>query len=148
MTTIGSVHNTLQRDMWTIGLDWKDAYQYILINLRMKRFLAFQVGKELWQYTTMLFKLSIVPEIFNRLLHERNIAKMMVLVYLDDFLIVAWSSGGCLKQICIARDVLQEVGELIFVEMPVCPRSSCGLESSGALRCVHLTAEKALAFTD
>lgn len=83
----------------------------------MKKFLAFQVDKETWEYRVMSFRLSIAPQIFTRLisalLTRLTLLEVAVLVYLDTFFIVVESKEECVSH--IVRDVFQEAGFIINV---------------------------------
>lgn len=143
MTTLESVHNTLQKNVSTISLGLKVVYCHILAYLRMMKFLAFQESKEMMQFRVSS-RLIIAPQIFNLLISgllTRLISgKVLVLAYFDDFLIV---SEECVSQSCIVRDAFQEA-YIIINKKKSClfqNRSSHGLGSSVSL---CLPAAKAL----
>lgn len=90
------------------------AYCNIPILPRMRKFLAFKVVKETWKFRVVHLGLSIAPQNFTRLisvfLTRLTSLKVVVLAYLDGFLMIVNSKEKCVRRILIVIDVFQKIG--------------------------------------
>lgn len=155
MTTVESVNNELQEDIWAINLVLKDVHWHVQIHPRLRRFTAVQVGKETWQFRVMPLRLSLVLQIFNRLI-SAPLARLTLSKWqcwhISDFLIVAESKEECVRKSHIQQSVFQEAGLIISLEKLyfVLEQKFTLLRinwcSQTSLLC--LLADKALAFTE
>ena len=123
MVTVAQVRATLSKGDWLASLDLQDAYWHVPIHARYRRFLAFQVGSETFQFTRLPFGLSLAPRVFTKLskVVSTVLAKMGVttLMYLDDWLVYSPSKEKTLTNVRVAMKVLGEMGFVINV-----PKSS------------------------
>ena len=90
METLDSVRLALRKNDWAISLDLKDAYFYIPIHRKSKRYLWFHFMGKKYQFRALPFGLSPSPYAFSRIVkvvtkHCRRMG-MRLHVYLDDWL--------------------------------------------------------------
>ncbi|KAK3895260.1 hypothetical protein Pcinc_001010 [Petrolisthes cinctipes] len=123
MVSVAQVRTVLRKGDWLASLDLKDAYWHVLIHPRFRRFLAFQVGTETFQFTRLPFGLSLAPRVFTKLVRvvASRLAEAGVptLMYLDDWLLHAPSKEQVANNVQVARGVLEEMGFLLNI-----PKSS------------------------
>ncbi|KAK3880633.1 hypothetical protein Pcinc_014878 [Petrolisthes cinctipes] len=123
MVSVAQVRTVLRKGDWLASLDLKDAYWHVLIHPRFRRFLAFQVGTETFQFTRLPFGLSLAPQVFTKLVRvvASRLAEAGVptLMYLDDWLLHAPSKEQVANNVRVARGVLEEMGFLLNI-----PKSS------------------------
>ncbi|KAK3886697.1 hypothetical protein Pcinc_009163 [Petrolisthes cinctipes] len=123
MVSVAQVRTVLRKGDWLASLDLKDAYWHVPIHPRFRRFLAFQVGTETFQFTRLPFGLSLAPRVFTKLVRvvASRLAEAGVptLMYLDDWLLHAPSKEQVANNVRVARGVLEEMGFLLNI-----PKSS------------------------
>ncbi|KAK3886844.1 hypothetical protein Pcinc_009030 [Petrolisthes cinctipes] len=123
MVSVAQVRTVLRKGDWLASLDLKDAYWHVPIHPRFRRFLAFQVGTETFQFTRLPFGLSLAPRVFTKLVRvvASRLAEAGVptLMYLDDWLLHAPSKEQVANNVQVARGVLEEMGFLLNI-----PKSS------------------------
>ena len=90
METPATIRESIQPGEWTFQVDLKDAYLHIPVHPAYRKYLRFSVGKDIFQFRTLPFGLSVAPRIFTyvlkpvvALLREKGIK---VHAYLDDWL--------------------------------------------------------------
>ena len=90
METPKSIQQAVQPGEWTFQIDIKDAYLHIPVRESYRKYLRFSVGREVFQFRTLPFGLSVAPRIFTltlrpviALLRSQGIR---VHAYLDDWL--------------------------------------------------------------
>ncbi|XP_045106652.1 uncharacterized protein LOC123501712 [Portunus trituberculatus] len=114
MLTVAQVHSVLREGDWLASLDLKDAYWHVPIHPRFRRFLAFQVGTETFQFTRLPFGLSIAPRVFTKLVRVVGAslaeAGISTLMYLDDWLIHSPTKEGVLNGVSVTLKVLGDMG--------------------------------------
>ncbi|CAJ0967008.1 unnamed protein product [Ranitomeya imitator] len=107
MESVSSAIKMLFPDCFMAAIDLKDAYYHVPIHRDYQKFLrvaVFVQGQlKHYQYAALPFGLSIAPRIFTKLMSEvmsflrsRNI---VIVPYLDDFLVIGRSVDHCLAQI-------------------------------------------------
>ena len=117
MVTVAQVRSALRKGDWLASLDLQDAYWHVPINRRFRRFLAFQVGAETYQFTRLPFGLSLAPRVFTRLAKVvgARLAGLGIptLMYLDDWLFHASSMDQVAANVSVARGVLADMGFIV-----------------------------------
>ncbi|XP_076052207.1 uncharacterized protein LOC143031779 [Oratosquilla oratoria] len=144
MVTVAQVRATLSKEDWLASLDLQDAYWHVPIHTRFRRFLAFQVGTETYQFTRLPFGLSLAPRIFTKLskivtsvLADQGVA---TLVYLDDWLVYSPSREKTLTSVLVAVRVLGEMGFLLNLpKSSLVPSVSNGIRLQRRCRCRNTT---------
>lgn len=98
-------------------MDLKDAYLLIPMHENSKKFLRFFYKNKLFQFNALPFGLSTAPFIFTKVLkpvieffREKGI---VLVVYLDDFLIFGKLKLECAKNVKIVSSLLQKLGLII-----------------------------------
>ncbi|XP_076030869.1 uncharacterized protein LOC143019053 [Oratosquilla oratoria] len=114
MVSVAQVRSVLREGDWLASLDLQDAYWHVPIHPRFRRFLAFQVGRETYQFTRLPFGLSLAPRVFTKLarvvgarLAEAGVSTLM---YLDDWLIHSPTEEGASTNVSVALRILTEMG--------------------------------------
>ncbi len=99
MVTTQQVRRALHPSCWMASIDLRDAFYHVPVNPRFKKFLAFKVGPEAYQFRLMPFGLKVAPAIFTRLIRVMCSALTLrgvnILPYLDDWLIWADTPDQC-----------------------------------------------------
>ena len=114
MTTVDMVRQTLRPGWFMASVDLKDAYWHIPIHPRFRPYLAFSAGQNFYQFRVLPFGLNIAPRMFTLMLkpvHARLAALgVQVLMYLDDWLILAPSADLCNSMVSTTLRVGTEMG--------------------------------------
>ena len=117
MTTLKEVRSTLPVGGYGTSIDLKDAYWHIPIHPYYRRFLGFAIGGKKYRFRVLPFGLNIAPRIFTKMckpiLKELRTRGILVLVYIDDWLIWGSSKEESLRNTEIVIEVLQRRGFLI-----------------------------------
>ena len=99
MTSVAQVRLTLRPGCWLASLDLRDAYWHVPIHPRYRPFLAFVARGQVFQFRVLPFGLNIAPRVFTKILQPvRSLLcdqGVQVLMYLDDWLIIAPSQVEC-----------------------------------------------------
>ena len=103
-----------------VSINLKDAYLQIPIHPSSRRFLRFTARGRAWQFKELCFGLSMVPQVFTRViapvssfLHQSGVR---MLQYLDDWLNLASSR----KDACWAREkVLSLCQALVYLGIKI-----------------------------
>lgn len=102
----------LSDNVWYTTLDLKSGYWQVKIRPEDRKKTTFSVGRELWQFTVMLFGLCNAPAIFEQLM-EKILAELLLkicLVYLDDVIIFGKRFEGMLGNLKL---IFQQIRKLI-----------------------------------
>ena len=90
MESVHSIRASLRRNAWAYSLDLRDAYFHIPVHRASRKFLRFQIGEDVFQFTALPFGLSTAPLVFTKVVtevkkicHERGVNLFQ---YLDDWL--------------------------------------------------------------
>lgn len=116
MLTVTQVRHALWEGAWTVSLDLSEAYWHVPVNRRLMRYLSVRLDDVTYQFAKLPFGLNVAPRIFTFLVKTalRPLIKkenIVILFYLDDWLIVADSEEACLAQ---SRRVVEYVSLLGF----------------------------------
>ncbi|CAJ0939098.1 unnamed protein product [Ranitomeya imitator] len=107
MESVSSAIKILFPDCFMAAIDLKDAYYHVPIHRAYQNFLrvaVFVQGQlKHYQYAALPFGLSIAPRIFTKLMSEvmsfLRSRDIVIVPYLDDFLVIGRSVDHCLAQI-------------------------------------------------
>jgi len=104
----------IQRNWWMISLDLRTAYRWIPIHPDDWDIQSFLFEGKYYQDRFLSFGLKIAPFVFQKITSSiQDILTQMgllVITYLDEFLIIAPDYQTCLKQTRIAIQLLQNLG--------------------------------------
>ncbi|XP_069618604.1 cohesin subunit SA-3 [Ranitomeya imitator] len=123
---MGTLKDPLDRkaDIFLKIVDLKDAYYHVPIHEDFQKFLRVAVLMEgnirHFQFRALPFGLSAAPRVFTKLVaevmaHLRE-SDILIIPYLDDFLIVGSSADHCLSQLESATSRLERLGWIINYE--------------------------------
>ena len=70
METPETIRLSLQKGEWVTSLDFSDAYFYIPISQRCRKYLRFFLGKKAYQFTALLFGLATAPLAFTKVVKQ------------------------------------------------------------------------------
>lgn len=151
MLTIAQVRLHLKRGDWLASLDLKDAYWHVPIHPRFRKFLAFRIGKDSFQFTRLPFGLSLAPRVFSRLTKvvASRLATLGVntLMYLDDWLVVSSSQQVAEQNVATTVATTGEMGfQLNYPKSALTPTQRLcwlGMEWDTSLARVRLSQENA-----
>ncbi|KAG1302908.1 hypothetical protein G6F64_010529 [Rhizopus arrhizus] len=115
-----ALRDILEKDDFLCKIDLKDAYVVVPIHPESQKYLAFENGGILYQYTSLAFGLSVAPRIFSKLmryaiesLREKGIR---LIYYLDDICIMEKSKEKMKQTVNLIRQHLEGLGFLINKE--------------------------------
>ena len=114
MTTIRHVRNSLPKGAWTCSIDLTDAYWHVPIAKNFRPYLGFSLGRKAYRFRAMPFGLNIAPRTFTKLVNVivsvlRTRGVLMV-AYLDDWLIWADNKQSCIDSTKIVLDLVANLG--------------------------------------
>lgn len=120
MLTVSQVRTLLPPGAVTCTIDLTDAYWHIPIARNRIPFLGFRLGKKAYSFKAMPFGLNIAPKIFTKLgkavvQHLRS-QGIMIVAYLDDWLIWAQSKKECVQAVQKVIDFIQSLGFCINIK--------------------------------
>jgi hypothetical protein len=91
METPQSIRRSLQKGMWTVSLDLKDAYFQVPIHPRSRKFLRICLEGKVYQFRALPFGVKTAPWIFTKIFKQLSIMLVrrgvMSNLYLDDWLV-------------------------------------------------------------
>jgi len=111
------VLNLITRNAYMATLDLKDAYYFLPINMKFRKYLRFKWNENLYEFTCLPFGLSIAPFIFAKLTKPivsilRKNGNVSV-VYLDDFWLCGESYQLCHQNVTETIKLLSYLGFVI-----------------------------------
>ena len=120
MLTLKEVRRNLPKGVFTCSLDLKDGYWHVPITPKLRPFLGFTYGNQLFQFRGMPFGLNVAPRAFTKIIFQvsKVAAKegIWLLPYLDDILVVSQSREQNLDDALRTRQIFEELGFLINEE--------------------------------
>lgn len=118
-----ALRDILEKDDFLCKIDLKDAYVVVPIHPESQKYLTFENGGIVYQYTSLAFGLSVAPRIFSKLmryaiesLREKGIR---LIYYLDDICIMEKSKEKMKQTVNLIRQHLEGLGFLINKEKSV-----------------------------
>jgi hypothetical protein len=141
---------------WMSKVDLTGAYLHVRVAPASRRLLGFKWRKRYYRYTHMPFGLSTAPAIWqylaNRVCAYLRSLGLNVIVYLDDFLLIAHSQAACQEGLDRMRAELASLGLLVNHKKTIPPTQVCrflGLDLDSILMQISvpdykLTATRAL----
>ena len=120
METSQTVREAIRKADWMVSLDMKDAYFHVPIHPLSRRYLRFIFNNKTYQFKAMCFGLSTAPQVFTRILAPlskiMHLAGFRIILYLDDWLILASSKEEMLRAITFILNLTRELGIVINFE--------------------------------
>ena len=118
METFETALHLIHMGDYMTSLDFSDAYYSLAISEKDRKFLRFQLGEQLYEFTCLPNGLSSGPRIFTKILKVpltwlRQNYGIIITGYIDDTLLVADSAEKLAKQTVIAADLFHELGFVI-----------------------------------
>ena len=117
METPETIRLSLQQGEWVTSLEFSDAYFYIPIAQRSRKYLQFHLNKVNYQFKALPFGLAMAPLEFTKVVKA---VKLMVQArgirihqYLDDWLLRAQCPATCLQHTWTLLDLCQELGWVV-----------------------------------
>lgn len=132
MTTIPEVKRWIRKDYFFTSLDLQDAYFSIPLNEAAGRFVRFIWRGVCYEFSVIMFGLGASPRVFTKTLkvvvkYLRITFNMLILAYLDDFLIQAPTYEECLLHTELAVLVFQCLGfEVNYSKSSMIPSQKIG----------------------
>ena len=91
METVKSVRQSIMANDWAVSINLTDAYLHVPIHPRSRKYLRFVYEHQVFQFTALLFGMSLSPWIFTRLMNviaaHLRLRAVSLFPYLDDWLI-------------------------------------------------------------
>ena len=120
METPESIRTSLIPGKWVASIDLSDAYLHIPIHPNSRKYLRFCHRSQVFQFTSLLFRLATAPQVFTMIVKE---VKLMALSrglrlhqFLDDWLIRSQSQEESLVSTQAVVDLTQPLGWIINQE--------------------------------
>ena len=117
METAQTVREAIGRGDWMVSLDMKDAYFHIPVHPQSQRYLRFTFDGRTYQFQALCFGLSTAPQVFTRVIAPisrlMHLAGYRIILYLDDWLILAKSREEMKRAIEFILALVAELGILI-----------------------------------
>ena len=104
MESLKDVKNILNKGVYMMKIDLKDAYYSIPLHESSRKYVRFQWERNLYECCCLMFGLGPAPRIFSKLL-KIPIAllrklKIRIIIFIDDMLII----GASIEETIMARD--------------------------------------------
>ena len=120
METLKAVINLVTKNCYMASIDFKDAYYSVPIALQFRKFLRFQFGNRLFEFTCLPNGLTSGPRIFTKLtkpvfanLREKG---HLNTIYIDDSIVFGESKEECFLNV---RDTVEVSLDARFIVHPV-----------------------------
>ena len=115
MTTLKDIKAWVRPGYWCCSIDLTDAYFTVPLNSSARKYTRFQWRDIFYEFTCIMFGLSPSARVFTKVVNAavsflRRSFGMLVVAYLDDFIIQASTFERCLLHTEIAILVLQSLG--------------------------------------
>ena len=119
----------IEKGCFMATLDLKDAYYLIAVHNSYRKFLRFQFGEKLFQFTCLPFGLCSAPFVFTKLLKPVMFLLrkkgLRSVVYLDEFLLLGNNYNDCFDNIDCTRNLLEALGFIMNDEKCTKPSKIC-----------------------
>lgn len=120
----------LQPNFFMATVDLKDAYYTVPISKEHRKFLRFKFRSDIFEFGVLPFGLSAAPYVFTKItkpivtyLRKRGI---FVVVYIDDFLIIAKDAQECANNVKITVQLLEQLGfHINYHKSSLTPKQNC-----------------------
>lgn len=120
MENIKTALKLLSRNSYMTALDLQDGYLLIPIHKNSRKLLRFSYKNELYEFNALPFGLSVAPYIFTKILkpviEKLRLYNILLVVYLDDFLLISESRENCLRDMHTTKNLLESLGFIINVK--------------------------------
>ena len=117
METPETIQLSLRKGEWVTSLDFSDAYLYIPIAQRSRKYLRFFLFQQTLQFTALLFGLATAPLEFTKVVKEVKVRAqargIRIHQYLDDWLLRAPSPEICLQHTQTLLALCQQLGWVV-----------------------------------
>lgn len=115
------VSNLMAEDCFMSTIDLTDAFYMVNISADDTKFLRFVFLDDLYEFACVPFGLCTAPYIFTKimkpvLLYLRFYLKIVLVLYLDDFLIFGESFAQCWENVMIIKRFLESLGFIINIK--------------------------------
>ena len=128
MTGVAQIRPWIRKDYYFVSIDLKDAYFSVGLHPSAWRYTRFNWKNTLYEFKCILFGLALAPRTFTKvveavLLFLRKAFKMLIMGYIDDFLMQVKGYATALLQAKIALLVLYILGfEVNFEKSSLIPQ--------------------------
>jgi hypothetical protein len=117
MEGLDSVKFIMRKDDWMVKVDLTDAYFVVPVAVEHQKFLRFVWKGQFYQYVCLAFGLCSAPRVFTKILKPvvawLRAQGVRLVIYLDDFLIMADSISLLRKHLDLTINILNHLGFLI-----------------------------------
>ena len=129
LPSVDTAVNLLRPNWWMAKADLSQGYLHMPIARSDQRLLGFKWQGKFYKYKFLPFGLSTAPAIFVRAMEaiQRHFTRrgMLVVVYLDDFLVIAPDEETCKRQFQFLLDEFKEMGILVNQKKCISPTRAC-----------------------
>lgn len=119
----------LSQGCFMAKIDLSAAFLHVIVHPRSRRLLGFKWRGEYYQFTRMIFGLSLAPAVWQyiteRVCDFFRTLGFIVLIYLDDFLLIADTLEKCTAHFERMRDELRSLGLKINEKKLIHPAQTC-----------------------
>lgn len=147
---IKTVIRILNQDDFLVTLDLTDAFHLVSVHEADRMFLRFEFLGQLYEFTCVPFGLCTAPYVFTKIMkpvvYLLRLLGLVLIIYLDDFLILAETYQECLRRLNIVVFILENLGFIINREksqfLPTRRIRFLGLIFDSFKMCVELPDDK------
>lgn len=130
MEDIRVVKQLVTHGVYMCSIDLKDAYHLIPMHEESKKFLRFKLMGKLYQFSCLPFGLSTSPFIFTKIMkpvvNALRSQGIILVVYLDDFLIMGQTYKQCQANVLKVKRLLEKLGFVInYSKSNFTPSNEC-----------------------
>ena len=117
MDTLNNAILLMEKGCYMTSLDSEDAYYFVNVNPKFRKFLRFEWGSKLYEFTCMPNGLACAPRIFTRILKPifENLRKNghISIYYLDDSWLMGSTYEKCLDNTVKTAEILTKAGFIL-----------------------------------
>lgn len=123
-----TVTTLMDKDMFMVKIDLKDAYHFVPIGKSSRKYLRFEWQGKAYEYQCLPFGLSVAPLIFTKLMkvlakHLRKLGYLSVF-YLDDILLLGRTEDECKSNLNMTLSWLNKLGFAISEKSELTPKKA------------------------